>query len=180
MRKRKRRRKRDRQRAGIPVARAKAPFKECSIIRARKSERSSSIRRDNRILTSRPPFIFPQATPASPPRPSLPPLNTRLSMLGTHTYLSAFIMRSSMLRCPLLSRALVAHASELVFANISGMTARVITRFRANRALSFHSSAVRSPRTYVSARACDIAIAFLRIARARRLTRGTAARECLK
>lgn len=43
---------------GISSARAKAFFKECSIIRARKSERSSSIRRDNRILTSRPPFIY--------------------------------------------------------------------------------------------------------------------------
>jgi len=124
MRKRKRRRKRDRQRAGIPVARAKALFKECSIIRARKSERSSSIRRDNRILTSRPPFIFPQATPASPPRSSLPPLNTRSSILGTHTYLSAFIMRSSVLRRDLLSfRALSYHAS--VCERLPEMTTRV-------------------------------------------------------
>lgn len=69
------------QERGISSARAKAFFKECSIIRARKSERSWSIRRDNRILTSRPPFIYWQPVAFTFYSCSIPPPKT-----GIHIY----------------------------------------------------------------------------------------------
>lgn len=85
------------QERGISSERAKAFFKECSIIRARKSERSSSIRRDNRILTSRPPFIYWQpvaftfyscSIPTLPPKPAGIHIYPRF-FLGQQAYYSS-------------------------------------------------------------------------------------------
>lgn len=77
----------------VSRSRAKAFFKECSIIRTRKSERSSSIRWDNRILTSRPPFIFssrPSLRESFFPRFPVWTL-TWASSRAAYIYLSTFI-----------------------------------------------------------------------------------------
>lgn len=95
--------KRGKQERGISSARAKASFKECSIIRARKSERSSSIRQDNRILTSRSPFICWRAVPFTP-RPYSIPTPCK------HTYLSALVM---LLLCHRLISSFLTSVSHL-------------------------------------------------------------------
>lgn len=114
----------------VSRSRAKAFFKECSIIRTRKSERSSSIRWDNRILTSRPPFIFPQTIPASPSS-LVSRLNTHLSIISGRVHIFIYLHNASFC-CAAISfqRAFILHFRVYIYELWNDSTR---LRFRVNR-----------------------------------------------